>query len=91
MDLDIFRALCIITPKPNLLAEVDIVQKENPKRWYLVMIFCMLLSFIVFIVAPRLGYQPQTAHDIAIMIGLWAPIMGIMGVRAEAKLNSSGQ
>jgi hypothetical protein len=89
VDLDIFRALCIITPKPNSSIEVDIVQKENPKRWYLVMIFCMLLSFIVFVVAPRMGYPPDVAHDIAIMIGVWAPVMGIMGIRAEAKLSGN--
>lgn len=58
--------------------------KANPKRWYLVMFFCIILSFVVFMVGPRAGYEPQTAHDIAIMIGLWAPILGIMGVRAEA-------
>lgn len=60
---------------------------EKPRRWYYVMVFCMVLSFGVFLFAPRMGYPTQTAHDIGILIGLWAPIMGIMGVRAEAKLN----
>ncbi len=58
--------------------------KSNPKRWYIVMVLCIMFSFFVFIVAPRLGYDTATAHDIAIMIGLWAPTLGILGVRAEA-------
>jgi hypothetical protein len=60
------------------------VKKNNPKRWYLVMVFAMALSFFVFMVAPRLGYEVETAHSMAIMIGIWAPTLGIMGVRAEA-------
>ncbi|MGD0200681.1 MAG: hypothetical protein ABSD27_08030 [Bryobacteraceae bacterium] len=60
------------------------MKKNNPKRWYLVMVFAMALSFFVFMVAPRLGYEVETAHSMAIMIGIWAPTLGIMGVRAEA-------
>jgi hypothetical protein len=58
--------------------------KSNPKRWYLVMVLCIMFSFFVFIVAPRLGYDTEMSHAIAIMIGLWAPTLGILGVRAEA-------
>jgi hypothetical protein len=57
--------------------------KPNPKRWYLVMVLCVVFSLFVFIVAPRLGYDRGTAHTIALMIGLWAPTLGILGVRAE--------
>jgi lipopolysaccharide export LptBFGC system permease protein LptF len=57
--------------------------KENPKRWYIVMVFCVVFSFFVFVVGPRLGYNPDVSHDIALMIGLWAPTLGILGVRAE--------
>jgi hypothetical protein len=42
-----------------------------------------MFSLFVFIVAPKLGYDPGTAHMIALMIGLWAPTLGILGVRAE--------
>jgi lipopolysaccharide export LptBFGC system permease protein LptF len=59
------------------------VRKQNPNRWYLVMVFCILLSFFVFIVGPRIGYAEQAAHDVALIIGLWAPTLGILGVRAE--------
>ncbi|MEK7409623.1 MAG: hypothetical protein AAB225_31535 [Acidobacteriota bacterium] len=59
------------------------MQKVNPKRWYLVMQFCILLSFLTFIVAPRIGYEPAAARDIGLWIGLLAPTMGILGVRAE--------
>ena len=59
------------------------VRKQNPNRWYLVMVFCIVVSFFAFIVGPRLGYNPTDAHTIAIMIGLWAPTLGILGVRAE--------
>jgi hypothetical protein len=58
--------------------------KSNPKRWYIVMVLCVMFSFFVFIAAPRMGYDPGAARDIAIMIGLWAPTLGILGVRAEA-------
>ena len=57
--------------------------KSNPKRWYLIMVLCIMFSLFVFIVAPRLGYDPEMAHGIALMIGLWAPTLGILGVRAE--------
>jgi hypothetical protein len=57
--------------------------KPNPNRWYLVMVLCVVFSLFVFIVAPLVGYEPQTAHTIALMIGLWAPTLGILGVRAE--------
>ena len=57
--------------------------KSNPKRWYLVMYLCIILSFWVFIAGPRLGYSPEAAHGIAILIGMWAPVMAIFGVRAE--------
>jgi hypothetical protein len=59
-------------------------QKSNPKRWYLVMYLCIILSFWVFIAGPRLGYSPEMAHAIALLIGVWAVILAVMGVRAEA-------
>jgi uncharacterized membrane protein HdeD (DUF308 family) len=59
------------------------VRKQNPNRWYLVMVFCLLLSFGVFLIGPRIGYDPEDAHSFAILIGLWAPTLGILGVRAE--------
>jgi len=49
------------------------VRKQNPNRWYLVMIFCILLAFCVFIIAPRIGYSQENAHALAIMIGVWLP------------------
>ncbi|MGE5648115.1 MAG: hypothetical protein ACM336_20245 [Acidobacteriota bacterium] len=58
--------------------------KSNPKRWYIVMVLCIMFSVFVFVAAPRLGYDRDSAHAIAIMIGLWAPTLGILGVRAEA-------
>jgi hypothetical protein len=57
--------------------------KSNPKRWYLVMYLCIILSFWVFIAGPRVGYSSETSHTIAILIGLWAPTLGIFGLRAE--------
>lgn len=57
--------------------------KENPKRWYIVMVFAMALSFFSFLVGPRIGYAPEAAHSAGILIGLWAPVLGIMGLRAE--------
>jgi lipopolysaccharide export LptBFGC system permease protein LptF len=59
------------------------VRKQNPNRWYLVMVFCILVSFGVFLVGPRIGYTAEDAHAFAMMIGLWAPTLAILGVRAE--------
>lgn len=59
------------------------VRKQNPNRWYLVMVFCILVAFCVFIIAPRIGYSDESAHSLGIMIGVWAPTLGILGVRAE--------
>ena len=47
------------------------------------MVLCIMFSLFVFIAAPRLGYDTETSHGIALMIGLWAPTLGILGVRAE--------
>lgn len=57
---------------------------QKARRWYLVMLFCILLSFFVFVLGPRIGYDRSTAHEIAIMIGIWAPTLGVLGFRAEA-------
>lgn len=57
--------------------------KSNPKRWYLVAYLCLILSFLVFIAGPRIGYSPEVAHALAIMIGLWAPTLAVLGVRAD--------
>ncbi|MBM3747267.1 MAG: hypothetical protein FJW34_15880 [Acidobacteria bacterium] len=57
--------------------------KENPKRWYIVMVFCMALSFFAFVVGPRIGYAEPAMQASGILIGLWAPVLGIMGLRAE--------
>ncbi len=57
--------------------------KSNPKRWYLVMVFCVVMSFFVFAVGPRLGYSPSAIREVALLIGLWAPTLAILGVRAE--------
>jgi hypothetical protein len=59
------------------------VRKQNPNRFYLVMVFCILLSFCTFMIAPRIGYDRESAYAMAIMIGLWAPTLAVLGVRAE--------
>jgi hypothetical protein len=47
------------------------------------MYLCIILSFWVFIGGPRLGYSTETAHGIAILIGIWAPVLAVFGLRAE--------
>jgi len=56
---------------------------KQAKRWYLVMVFCILLSFFAFAVGPNIGYAPEAIQHVGIMIALWAPTLGILGVRAE--------
>ncbi len=67
-----------------------VVKKTNPNRWYIVMVFVICLSFFVFVAGPRFGYPNVIAHDIAIMIGLWAPTLGLLGVRAELMQKKQG-
>ena len=57
--------------------------KSNPKRWFLVMYLCIILSFFVFIAGPRIGYSVEVSHSLAIIIGLWARTLAVFGVRAE--------
>jgi len=59
------------------------VRKKNPNRFYLVMLFCLLLSFCSFVIAPRIGYERDAAYAVSIMIGLWAPTLCILGVARE--------
>lgn len=56
---------------------------KQATRWYLVMIFCVLLSFFTFAVGPFINYPRIPIELVGIMIGLWAPTLGILGVRAE--------
>jgi hypothetical protein len=56
---------------------------KQAKRWYLVMVLCVLLSFFAFAVGPNIGYPPETIEHVGLMIALWAPTLGILGVRAE--------
>ena len=56
---------------------------KQAKRWYLVMVFCVLLSFFAFAVGPVIGYPRETIEHVGLMIALWAPTLGILGVRAE--------
>jgi hypothetical protein len=58
-------------------------QSENPKRWYLVMVACVVLAFFVFAAGPRIGYTEEAAHSIGLMIMMGVPTLGIMGLRAE--------
>ena len=57
--------------------------KQNPKRWYMVMVFCLVFSFFVFAVGPMIGYRAEAAHAAAVFIGLWAPTLGVLGLRSE--------
>ena len=56
---------------------------KEATRWYFVMVFCVLLSFFAFTVGPRLGYTRESIEHAGLMIALWAPTLGILGVRAE--------
>jgi len=56
---------------------------KEATRWYFVMIFCVLLSFFAFLVGPRIGYSQETIEHAGLMIAIWAPTLGILGVRAE--------
>jgi hypothetical protein len=70
----------------NLFPVGEEMKNNIPKeatRWYFVMIFCVLLSFFAFAVGPRIGYARETIEHAGLMIALWAPTLGILGVRSE--------
>ena len=56
---------------------------KQAKRWYLVMVLCVLLGFFAFAVGPNIGYPREAIEHVGLMIALWAPTLGILGVRAE--------
>ena len=56
---------------------------KQARRWYLVMVFCVLLSFFAFAVGPNIGYAREAIEHVGLMIAVWAPTLGIFGVRAE--------
>jgi hypothetical protein len=56
---------------------------KQAERWYLIMIVRVLLSFFAFAVGPHIGYPRETIEHVGLMIALWAPTLGILGVRAE--------
>ena len=56
---------------------------KQATRWYLVMVFCVLLSFFAFAVGPTIGYPMESIQHVGLMIAVWAPTLGILGVRAE--------
>ncbi len=56
---------------------------KQAKRWYLVMVFCVLLSFFAFAVEPNIGYAREAIEHVGLMIAVWAPTLGVLGVRAE--------
>jgi hypothetical protein len=47
------------------------------------MLFCLTLSIVLFLLANNLAIPTQDTHAVALMIGVWAPAFGIMGLRAE--------
>src|SRR6266446_1171613 len=55
---------------------------KQARRWYLVMVFCVLLSFFAFAVGPTIGYTMESIQHVGLMIAVWAPTLGILGVRA---------
>lgn len=57
--------------------------EQNPKRWYLITLFCLLLSFVIFVAGPAYLGQAEVAHSIAIWVALGAPTSAVMGLRGE--------
>ena len=53
------------------------------RRWYLPAIFCGAFSFFTFAAGPRLGYPEHVAHEIAVLIAVWTPVLVMFGVRSE--------
>jgi hypothetical protein len=68
----------------------DVAQKQEaaklplvagPMIWYLLAGASILLALYVIFFAP--AHSEVERYGIALFIGLWAPMFGIMGLRAE--------
>ncbi len=53
----------------------------GPTVWYALAGLSIVLSLYLFLLAH--GGNEQSRHEIALFIGLWAPMFGILGLRAE--------
>lgn len=53
----------------------------GPTVWYAMAGLSILLALYLFLFAS--AGEERTRHEIAIFIGLWAPMFGILGLRAE--------
>ena len=56
----------------------------NSNTWYLLMILSILMAVMLFLNIP--GYEDAaSARQVGVLVGLWAPTFGILGVRAQLK------
>jgi hypothetical protein len=53
----------------------------GPMIWYAMAGLAIILSMYLFLMAE--GGDVSARHETAIFIGLWAPMFGILGLRAE--------
>lgn len=59
---------------------------KNPNFWYTLMIVALLVSLFVFLAGPAIGYSTkEVAHSVGILIGLWASVFGVVGLREQLK------
>lgn len=59
---------------------------KNPNFWYTLMIVALAVSLFVFAAGMAIGYSTkEAAHSVGILIGLWASVFGIIGLREQLK------
>lgn len=53
----------------------------GPTIWYALAGLSIILSMYLFLMVH--GGDESSRHEVALFIGLWAPMFGILGLRAE--------
>ena len=58
----------------------------HPNFWYALMIVALAVSLFIFLAGTSIGYSSRdTAHSVGIFLALWAPVFGVLGLRAQLK------
>ena len=56
--------------------------RTRAEVWYLAMIFCFATSTVSTLVMAFRDIDARL-YAVPIMLGLWAPVLGVLGVRAQ--------
>lgn len=83
--MDMETKIIEIKTAPNDAQESEAPHRRSviagPTIWYLLAGLSIIISLYLFLLAH--GGDESSRHEVALFIGLWAPMFGILGLRAE--------